>query len=113
MRLTTCTVTAMILAKLYWAPWFVEAGGLAAYSADHDDLVRRAVSYLDRILKGTKPADLPVEQPTTFQLVNPKLVRKAATREAAVMLGGVHHGAHENGHEGGVGDGVSCRDGQE
>jgi putative ABC transport system substrate-binding protein len=57
------------LPAIYWAPWFVEAGGLAAYSADYDELVRRAVSYLDRILKGTKPADLPVEQPTTFQFV--------------------------------------------
>jgi len=57
------------LPTMYWAPWFVEAGGLAAYSADYDDLVRRAVYYLDKILKGTKPADLPVEQPTRFQLV--------------------------------------------
>jgi putative ABC transport system substrate-binding protein len=57
------------LPAMYWAPWFVEAGGLAAYSADYDDLIQRAVYYLDRILKGTKPADLPVEQPTKFQLV--------------------------------------------
>jgi putative ABC transport system substrate-binding protein len=57
------------LPAMYWAPWFVEAGGLAAYSADYDDLVRRAAYYVDRILKGAKPADLPVEQPTQFQLL--------------------------------------------
>jgi putative ABC transport system substrate-binding protein len=57
------------LPAMYWAPWFVEAGGLAAYSADYDDLIRRAVYYVDKVLKGTKPADLPVEQPTKFQLV--------------------------------------------
>jgi putative ABC transport system substrate-binding protein len=54
---------------MYWAPWFVEAGGLAAYSADYDDLVRHAIYYVDRILRGTKPADLPVAQPTKFELV--------------------------------------------
>jgi putative ABC transport system substrate-binding protein len=57
------------LPAMYWAPWFVEAGGLAAYSADYDDLVRRAAYFVDRILKGAKPADLPVEQPTQFQLL--------------------------------------------
>jgi putative ABC transport system substrate-binding protein len=57
------------LPAMYWAPWFVDAGGLAAYSADYDDLIRRAVYYVDRILRGTKPADLPVEQPTKFALV--------------------------------------------
>jgi putative ABC transport system substrate-binding protein len=53
---------------MYWARWFVEAGGLAAYSADYDAMVRRAVYYVDRILRGTRPADLPVEQPTKFEL---------------------------------------------
>lgn len=57
------------LPAMYWAPWFVEAGGLAAYSADYDDLIRRAIYYVDRILRGTKPADLPVAQPTKFELV--------------------------------------------
>lgn len=57
------------LPGMYWAKWFVEAGGLAAYSADDDDLTRRAAYYVDRILKGTRPADLPVEQPTKFELV--------------------------------------------
>jgi putative ABC transport system substrate-binding protein len=57
------------LPAMYWAPWFVEAGGLAAYSADYNAMVRRAAYYVDRILKGARPSDLPVEQPTKFELI--------------------------------------------
>jgi len=48
---------------------YVEAGGLISYGPNIPDLFRRAADYVDKILRGAKPADLPVEQPTKFDLV--------------------------------------------
>jgi putative tryptophan/tyrosine transport system substrate-binding protein len=57
------------LPAIYWARSFATAGGLLAYGPSMADLDRRAASYVDRLLKGAKPADLPVERPMTFELV--------------------------------------------
>jgi putative tryptophan/tyrosine transport system substrate-binding protein len=57
------------LPAMYFRSDFVEAGGLMTYSVNYNDLARRAATYVDKILKGAKPADLPVEQPKKFELV--------------------------------------------
>ena len=57
------------LPAIYYRSDFVEAGGLMSYGVSQPDLDRRAATYVDKILKGTKPADLPVEQPTKFEFI--------------------------------------------
>jgi putative tryptophan/tyrosine transport system substrate-binding protein len=61
--------TKLRLPAMYTDRRFVDAGGLMAYGPSLVDVYRRAATYVDRILKGAKPADLPVEQPTKFELV--------------------------------------------
>jgi putative ABC transport system substrate-binding protein len=62
-------VAASRLAAIYPAREFVEAGGLMSYGPNLPVVWGRAAAYVDKILKGAKPGDLPVEQPTTFELV--------------------------------------------
>ena len=57
------------LPAIYFSKEFVDEGGLMSYGADYDDLYRKAAQYVDRILKGTKPADLPVQQATKFEFI--------------------------------------------
>jgi putative ABC transport system substrate-binding protein len=57
------------LPAVYFERAFVEAGGLVSYGPDLIDQFRRAVGYVDRVLKGEKPADMPVQAPTKYELV--------------------------------------------
>ncbi|MEA3073112.1 MAG: hypothetical protein QOD29_4558 [Alphaproteobacteria bacterium] len=57
------------LPAVYWDRLFVSSGGMVSYGADQIDHCRRAAAYVDRILKGEKPADLPVQAPTKYELV--------------------------------------------
>ena len=65
---------------------FIEAAGLISYGPNFPDLYRRTADYVDKILRGAKPADLPVEQPTKFELVINLTTAKALRLEVPPML---------------------------
>ena len=71
------------LPAVYPLPYFAHSGGLISYGPDSIDPYRRAAGYIDRILKGEKPADLPVQAPTKYELVINLKTAKAWHRGAA------------------------------
>jgi putative ABC transport system substrate-binding protein len=75
-RINTLALVAR-LPTMYGARENVEAAGLISYGPNFTDLFRRAGDYVDKILRGTKPANLPVEQPTKFELVVNLITAKA------------------------------------
>jgi putative ABC transport system substrate-binding protein len=75
-RINTLALSAR-LPTIYGNREFIEAGGLMSYGPNFLDLYRRSASYVDKILRGTKPADIPVEQPTKFDFIVNLLTAKA------------------------------------
>ena len=85
MRINTLALAAR-LPTMHGTRTYVEAGGLMSYGADYNDLFRRAAGYVDKILRGARPRDLPVEQPTTFALVINLTTAKALGVQIPPML---------------------------
>jgi putative ABC transport system substrate-binding protein len=74
------------LPAIYAAREFVETGGLMSYGVSYSDLYRRAAIYVDKIFKGAKPADLPIEQPTKFEFIINLKAAKMLRLEIPPML---------------------------
>ena len=70
------------LTAIYTANDYVEAGGLASFGTNLSEQLRRAAEYVDKILRGAKPADLPVQEPTNFQLA----INLKAAREQGIKI---------------------------
>jgi putative ABC transport system substrate-binding protein len=69
------------LPAVYYERFFVTAGGLLSYEPDRIDMYQRAAGYVDRIVKGEKPADLPMQAPTKYDLViNLKTAKRSASK---------------------------------
>ncbi len=75
------------LPAVYWNRAFVADGGLMSYGTDNSDIIRRAAAYIDRILRGERPVDLPVQNPTKFELViNLKTARALGVTFSPALL---------------------------
>ena len=80
-------VNGHTLPAIYPLRYFCTAGGLVSYGVDLDTVIRGAASYIDRILRGAKPADLPVQAPTQFELVvNQKTAKQLGLQIPAALL---------------------------
>ena len=91
----TITNRASILASaaqanmpaVYWNRAFVTDGGLMSYGTDNSDIIRGAAAYIDRILKGEKPVDLPLQNPTKFELaINLKTAKTLGVTFSPILL---------------------------
>ena len=86
-NLIAATIARHRIPAVYAARYFVTAGGLLSYGPDVVDQYRRAAGYVDRILKGEKPADLPLQGPTKYELViNLKTARALGLDVPATLL---------------------------
>jgi putative ABC transport system substrate-binding protein len=85
LRINTLALAAR-LPVMHGSREFIEAAGLMSYGPNFPDLYRRTADYVDKILRGAKPADLPVEQPTKFELVVNLTTAKALGIEVPATL---------------------------
>ena len=88
-RMITELAVSHKLPAIYQSREFAAVGGLMSYGTDRNDLFRQVATYVDKLLKGAKPADLPLEQPTKFQLVvNQKTALALGLTIPAAILAG-------------------------